>query len=982
MPRILSTLFLIGMASTAAAQQSDIQFNRDIRSLLANNCFKCHGPDAKARKAKLRLDTRKGMLAARKHGHAIVPGKPDDSLLVYRIFHEKASKRMPPEGSGKSLSSEERALLRRWVRDGAPWQDHWSFESLKQPEVPKAVGGDWPRNEIDRFLVRHLHQNGVRPAPKADVRTLIRRLHFDLVGLPPAHQVAAESERSGLKSYEKTVDALLESKHHAERLTMYWLDLVRYGDTSGIHGDQVIPMSPFRDWVIQSFHENKPFDEFTREQLAGDLLPDPTLKQRVASGYNRLNMKTAEGGAQEKEYLAKYAADRVRTTATTWLGATLGCAECHDHKFDPYTTKDFYRFEAFFADLDHQGLYAGANSSGNWGPKVSVPSAEQTAILARLDHEIAALETELESGTPEIIAAQRAWEARTRKSLGGSRPPILGPWRAIGPFRETTLRRAHDKAFGPERDAKADRVHQKLRWSPRPDWKDGKIHQLKGANSATYLYRVIESPVAQSIQLSLGSDDSIKVWLNGVPVLSKFTARGVKPGQEKPAIDLAKGKNALLMKITNGGGDYGFYFKVTRSGPPAPIVAILEVTRDKRTSAQIADLAKFYRSLSPLLAKTRKQIGAKRQTKTDLLKKVPTTLVSRVRKTPRVIRVLPRGDWMNASGEIVSPGVPAFLPQPKADTKRLTRLDLANWITSPENPLTARVFVNRMWRHFFGQGLCKTLDDVGSQGAWPSNLELLDWLAADFRKDWNVRRLIKQIVMSAAYRQSSNATSAARERDPENRFFARQGRFRHDAEIVRDQVLAMSGLLNRTIGGPSVKPYQPAGHWAQLNFPRRTWKHDVGDSQYRRGLYTHWQRTFLHPSMRAFDAPSREECTAERARSNTPLQALVLLNDPTYVEAARVFAATLLQGPDRTFDQRLTTAFRRVLSRGPTQRDARTLRALWREQHAHYTLNPDEARKIASVGLHATSDTNPAAQAAWTAVTRVLFNLHETITRY
>ena len=962
--------------STISAQTTEIQFNRDIRPILSDNCFKCHGPDAKARKAKLRLDRRDPATAPRKHGRAIVPNDSDKSLIIQRIRHANPKKRMPPMASGKTLTEKERALLEQWIANGANWQAHWSYEPINEAATPNV---DLP-HPIDRFLRARQDKIGIPVAPETDHRTLVRRLHFDLIGLPPGPEAEGKVDRGW---YERLVAELLQSEQHAERLTMYWLDLVRYADSSGIHGDQVIPMSPFRDYVIESFHQNKPFDVFTREQLAGDLLPNATLKQKIASGYNRLNMKTAEGGAQEKEYLAKYAADRVRTTAATWLGATLGCAECHDHKFDPFLTRDFYRFEAFFADLDHKGFYGGANQTGDWGPRIEVPSKEHTTAIAEAEREIAAIEVRMATPTPEIRAAQLTWEARTRAALVESKPPTLGPWRAIGPFTAKSLKVAHDAAFGPERDASPDRIHRRLAWKKQPTWRDGVVNKLTGASCSTYLYRTIDSPIEQSIDLSLGSDDSIKVWLNGKLVLNKYTTRGAKPGQEKPTIALRAGRNEFLMKISNGGGGYGFYFKTSRIGPPTPIVTILNVAHTERTTAQRATLATHFQTISPELAADRRLLAEKKKALLKLEKDVPTTLISKVRMQPRVIRVLPRGNWLDETGEIVAPGVPAFLPQPKPTGRRLTRLDLANWLTSPDNPLTARVFVNRLWKQFFGRGLVATLDDLGSQGAWPRHPELLDWLAAEFRKDWNVRRIIKLIVTSDAYRQSSDATASLIERDPENREFARQGRFRHDAEIVRDQALAVSGLLNRKIGGPSVKPYQPAGYWAQLNFPRRTWKHDTDDSQYRRGLYTHWQRTFLHPSMLAFDAPTREECTAERMRSNTPLQALALLNDPTYVEAARVLAANILRSTHTAFAPRLRFAFGRVLTRAPTANEFATLKKLFAGQRARYAGDLAAARELITVGLAPTDPRlDPIEHAAWTAIARVLLNLHETITRY
>lgn len=991
MPHPFRLLFvpLLALAGAVSAQTegSDLRFNRDIRPILSDRCFRCHGPDSKARKAKLRLDTPDGARAERRSGRAIVPGDPAASLLVRRIRHEDPDERMPPQDSGKTLDADEIARLSRWIEEGAPYERHWSYERLERPPVPASADSAWPRNAIDRFLHARLRSVGLEPAAPATPRALVRRLYFDVLGIPPEPEVvdafvAAPTEQA----WSTLVDRLLTSPHHAERLAMYWLDLVRYGDSCGVHGDQVISMSPYRDWVIRSFHENKPFDDFTREQLAGDLLPGATLSQRVASGYNRLNIKTAEGGAQDKEYLAKYAADRVRTTATVWLGSTLGCAECHDHKFDPFATEDFYRFAAFFADLDHKGYYGGANYSGDWGPQVAVPTRAQKNLRDRFVAEVASLERRYAEPSPDLAAAQRAWEAESLAVIRDARTPSLGEWRSVGPFAAADARKAHDTDFGPESDADAERRYRDgLRWIRRPRYADGKVHTLRGANSATYLWRVIESRVPQRVELSLGSDDSIKLWLNGELVVDKFVSRGVAAGQEKPTVALRAGRNEVLMKICNGTGNYGFYFDVARSGPPPEIGQILQVDRAARTSEQHERLESHFRSVTPRLASLRLELERAKKRLAILDKSMTTSLVSSARDTPRVTRVLERGNWQDETGMVVEPGVPAFLRAGARPASRLSRLDLAAWITSRENPLTARVFVNRLWKLYFGRGLARTLDDLGSQGERPRHPELLDWLAVEFvESGWDVRAIIRLILNSSAYRQSSTATTAARARDPENREFARQARYRHDAEIIRDNALAISGLLVRDeIGGVSVKPYQPEGYWSQLNFPKRTWVDDVGKKQHRRGLYTHWQRTFLHPSLVAFDAPAREECTAERPRSNTPLQALVLLNDPSFVEAARVLGARILTDGGSTIEERMHWLFRRALARAPTEREARTLMRFFEERHARYTRDKDAAAQITRVGISDPAEgVDVADHAAWTAVARAVLNLHETNTRY
>jgi len=648
--------------------------------------------------------------------------------------------------------------------------------------------------------------------------------------LPPTAEEfdAALSDKSP-EWYGKLVDRLLSSKHFGERLALYWLDLVRYADTGGYHSDNHRDISLYRDYVINAFNDNKPFDRFTIEQLAGDLLPAATREDRIASGYNRLLMTTEEGGAQAKEYLAKYAADRVRNVSSVWLGSTLGCCECHDHKFDPFSTREFYRFAAFFADIKEKAV--GRQDQDK------VPTPDEAARLKQFDDQLAPLQKIMATDTPPLEEAQSEWE-RT-------------------------------------------------------------IH-VKGV-----------------------------------------------------------------------------------AGLPKEIVPIVSIDWTHRSPQQKQSLGTYYRGITPLLAEPRKQLAEVQKQKDVLNKAIPSTLVSTA-VAPRTMRVLPRGNWLDDSGEVVAPGVPAALsPALDIKEKRASRLDLANWLTARENPLTARVFVNRLWKLTFGHGIVTSLEDFGAQGAWPTHLELLDWLAVDFIESrWDVKRMLKQIVMSSTYRQSSACTDELRHRDPYNRLLARQDRFRLDAEMVRDNALAVSGLLVRKIGGGSVKPYQPAGYWAMLNFPKREWQNDQGDNLYRRGLYTYWCRTFPHPSLTAFDAPSREECTVERPRSNTPLQALVLLNDSIYVEAARALAERILRDGKGGPTERIQFAYRQVLCRPAQAAEIEVVAALYEQHLKQYKDDKKDAEALLKIGEHpAPKDIDLAELAAWTSVARVLLNLHETITR-
>jgi hypothetical protein len=739
-----------------------VDFNRDIRPILSDNCYQCHGPDKNKRKADLRLDTRDGLFTV------VSPGKPAESELYRRLVTANADERMPEPKSGKRLGGREIAVIKRWIEEGAVWKGHWAYIPPVRGTPPAVDDPAFVQNAIDRFILARLGEIKARPSPEADRITLIRRLYFDLTGLPPTpRQVKAFVQDARTDAYEKLVDDLLASPHFGERLAMYWLDLVRYADSIGYHSDNPMQVSPYRDYVISAFNTNKPFDRFTIEQLAGDLLPNAGVEDKIASAYNRLLMTTEEGGAQPKEYEAKYAADRVRNVSSVWLGATMGCCQCHDHKFDPYTMRDFYSMAAFFADVQEGAV--GRRENG-----MLVPSADQALALHRIDEKLACL-----SLTPRLLPA--------------------------------------------------------------------------------------------------------------------FAAEGIR--------------------------------------------------------------------------------------KARLVRTIPTTLVSHS-GTPRVVRILPRGNWLDETGKIVQAAVPRFLPQP-VEKERLSRLSLARWIVAPENPLTARVLVNRLWKLYFGQGLCKSLEDLGSQGDWPSHPELLDWLAVEFRDSgWNIKQMIKLMVMSGTYRQSSQPRQDLKDVDANNRLLAHQARFRLDAEIVRDNALAVSGLLSPHVGGPSVKPYQPAGYWEALNFPTREWHNDGGEKLYRRGLYTHWQRTFLHPSLLAFDAPTHEECTVERPRSNIPQQALVLLNDPTYVEAGRALAERIIKegGPSPT--QRIAWSFDWVLSRQPRSDESDLLVHLVNEDSKRYQADTDAARKLVSIGNHpAMQGIDPVTLAAWTNVARVILNLHETITR-
>jgi len=967
----LSAAFLTLGSQVAWATEGRVRYDRDIRPILSENCFACHGPDEHERKAKLRLDVKEGGMYADREGViAILPGKPDESELLSRLLTGDKDEVMPPPETEKKLNPEEIALIKRWIEQGAEWEGHWSYELPRKTSLPKGV------HPIDHFIGTRLDAEGLNPSPRAELHTLLRRLSFDLTGLPPTQDEVAVFKKDAATdlpgALAAAVDRLLESPRYGERMAVFWLDLVRYADSIGYHSDTPMDVYPYREWVIEAFNANQRFDEFTRWQIAGDLLPNATPEQKVASGYNRLLQTTEEGGAQAKEYVAIYAADRVRSISGAWLGSTLGCAQCHDHKYDPYTAKDFYSMAAFFADVKEKGV-------GRRDGYMPVASGTYKKRGAELDARIARLSKEARTGTPGFAKAQAEWE----KSIASSVEPSLGDWHLIGPLTGGDANKVFNTEFGPERKVDAKAAINGKKWKKRSDFLDGKVHALPGdENAAWYLYRTITAPVATQLALSLGSDDGIRVWVNSTEQLNKNVGRGAAADQEKITISLKKGANQYLMKIVNHGGGAGFYFKAGGSHVPGNIVAIVKKPADQRSPEEKTAVADYYLSVSPELAAARAKVEAAKREKAEFSKKLPRTLVTTA-TTPRTMRILPRGNWLDDSGPEVTPAIPGFLGKLDTGERRATRLDLANWVIDRENPLTARAFVNRVWKLYFGAGLSRNVDDLGAQGQWPSHPEVLDWLAVDFMENgWNVKRLIKLIVTSKTYAQSSKSTVVSRERDALNILLARQSRFRMDAEMVRDNTLALGGILVEQIGGRSVKPYQPAGYWRHLNFPGRKWSPDSGESQYRRAVYTHWQRSFLHPSLLAFDAPSREECTAERPRSNTPLQALVLLNDPTYVEAARALGERIMKEGGEDPVARIRWAFLEALSRLPTDRELKIVTDLQVAQRKRYLVDGAAGKQLLSVGLRpAPADLPIAELAAWTTVARTILNLHETITR-
>ncbi len=1025
-PTFLAQVLLAGMACLPGAwAAAKVDFNRDVRPLLSDNCFACHGPDTQKMKGGLRLDRREAALQPAKSGKvALVPGRPDESELVKRIFTADEDDLMPPPESHKTLTPSQRDLLKRWVTEGAEYQGHWAYT----PPV-KAKLED-PKRPVDELVGRRLREKGLRPSPAADRRTLLRRLHFDLVGLPPRPEEIDAFERDATPdAYAKAVDRLLASEHFGERMAIGWLDVVRFADTIGYHSDNPRNIWPYRDYVIRSFNENKPFDQFTREQLAGDLLPNPTQEQKVASGFNRLLLTTEEGGAQPKDYEARYLTDRVRAVGAVWLGQTIGCAQCHDHKFDPITQRDFYALGAVFADVKEAII-------GGREPGMFVPTPAQAEGLKWHAGMVELRQRQFDGPHPELAESYARWlagqeVAHAREARWTRQPPARAESAEGAKLRVREDRSVLASGPRPDRDTYTLRFTNAwsgvigLRIEALPDDSLPQKGPGRSGNGNFVLTEVVarveregaeprtlafSSARASHEQTVLAEANPYRAWTAASVIDGDARGEGagwaVLPlvGQpqelllefKEPVLQAAGEVLVVELRQRHGNGNHtlGAFRLSSATDPEAirspfalppdrEIAEVLKVPAERRDDAQRERLFGHFKSVAPELAELRAQLAEAKRSRADFEATVPRSLVTERSETPRTVRFLPRGNWMIETGDIMEPALPAFLVQSRPEGRRLTRLDLADWLVSGEQPLTARVVMNRLWKQFFGMGLSKVLDDFGTQGETPPNQALLDWLACEFRDSgWDIKHMVRLMVMSDTYRQTSRASREELARDPDNRDLARQGRWRIDAELVRDNALSIAGLLDLTVGGPSVKPYQPDGYWENLNFPQRTYLASWGSDQFRRGLYTWWQRSFVHPSMLAFDAPTREECAAERSRSNIPQQALVLLNDPTYVEAGRAFALRTVTEARGNADSRIAWMWRQALGRSPDAGEVATLRALLEKHRGEYRASPADAAAYLKVGAtQLPAGVDPAELAAWTNVARAILNLHETITR-
>ncbi len=1042
---LLCVEVVAGKPPVEAVLPEEVSFNAHIRPLMSNTCFVCHGPAEEENPSELRLDSLAAATAELPSGEgaAIVPGDPDNSAVYQRIMSDDPDLQMPPPDFRHQLSSRDKALFRRWIEQGAKYQRHWAYSPLEKPEVPQVESLPSGGNDIDAFVVAQLQPAGLELSPLAERATLLRRLSLDLIGLPPTPEELDSfltDERPD--AYERQVDRLLASPHYGERMASPWLDIVRFADTVGFHGDQNQRIFPYRDYVINAFNKNKPFDEFTRDQLAGDLLPNPTNEQLTATGFTRLNMMTREGGAQAKEYLAKYTAERVRSVGTAWLGATMGCCECHDHKYDPFTMKDFYSLGAFFSDLQQWGVYSnygytpnrdllGFNNDSPFPPELYARSESLNQRIAFLQRQS---DKQIAAELPAHITKSdgfRSWLETTRELLD-SHPEgwILGDIASATASKDTKLTPKDDGSLLLVGESQPEEVVtlevalpspvsvNAIRLEVLPDETHGG-HVGRHSNGS---FRV---EFAASVRRGAESDDKeLKVawaqpdheaprhYRSGHHSVYLGTQWQSLPSRWQVPEDGAKQRHTAIYHLADSlslgpagklivklkSADIGrVRLSVTPLAEAIPgraaaderfVRAIARDTGEWKSEDRECLVAAYYRATTPD-EKESETCKKFRRAIVDCRAGYAHTLIAQQFPEQRylVSRVLPRGNWQDESGDVVAPDTPEFLPGHREPTdRRLTRLDLADWLTSSENPLTARHFVNRLWKQCFGTGLSNKLDDLGNQGEWPSHPLLLDWLACEFRDSgWDIKRTLKLIVMSNTYRQRAAWRSDLSEIDPYNRLLSQQSARRLAAEVVRDNALAISGLLSgELIGGPSVFPYQPAGYYSNLQFPNRKYENSADDQQYRRGVYMHWQRTFLHPMLANFDAPARDECTADRNLSNSPQQALTLLNDPTFVEASRAMAdRILLEMPNEDFRVRLDAAFLRALSRPATAEEQSALLSLYEEQKKHFEGHADDVKAYQQNGAFRPTAKAPAAElAAFAQVCRVILNLHETITKY
>ena len=1032
-------------------KQPPVDFNRDISPILSDTCFACHGPDDRQRKAGLRFDTKEGAFA--KAG-VIIPGDSSNSRLIKRITATQPEMRMPPPGSERSLTANQIELLRRWIDEGAKWETHWAYLPAKRYEPPRVANTAWPRNPIDNFILERLEREGLRPSPQADKATLLRRVSLDLTGLPPTPaDIDSFLKDTAPDAYDKQVDRLLSSTHYGERMAMQWLDLARYADTHGYHIDSHRDMWRWRDWVINAFNRNLSFDQFTIEQLAGDLLPNATIEQQIASGFNRNHMINFEGGAIPEEYQVEYVVDRVETTSNVWMATTLGCARCHSHKYDPITQKEFYQFFAFFNTISEEGL---DGRTGNAKPFLALPTSEQKTKSDQLSSAIKDKETALAG--KEVASLQEEWEKTFVGKRGNSLVSgITAHYELDGSLSDASGRYQQGRTVSGDPTFGAGQVGKSISFDGDTHVSFGRVgdfgekdqftiafwmrgngntpiaalqkidnsqtrrgyefllddHELVGIQrrAARLTCRLSSHWPDNSIQIKTterltlgdwyhitltydgsGKAAGLRLYING-KLANTQIAQDSLSGTIANDAELQIGNKNLGGPFRGNIDDLRLYQRSLDSGeieelavryPIQTILSGVSGKRSKEDDARVRDYFLKYeapsafRDLYSILKNLRRE-------KEALEIAIPTVMIMSEMEKPRETFILGRGDYRNKT-EKVSPGVPSVL-SPFPQNAPVNRLGLAKWLVSPDNPLTARVTINRYWQMYFGTGIVKTSENFGMQGEPPFHPELLDWLATEFvRTGWNVKAMQRLIVTSATYQQSSRANPDLLAKDPENRLLARGPRMRLPAETVRDNALAVSGLLSNEIGGQSVYPYQPKGLWDELafgdGFSAQSFTPSTGKDLYRRSMYTFWKRTVPPPQLVTFDAPDREKCTARRAVTNTPLQALILMNDPTYIEAARLLAQRAMIEGGKDVPSRINFAFRLATSRLPNAKERQILQVLFNQQMSRYRGDKKAASDLLAVG-ESKPDTSldRSELAAWTILTSAILNLDETITR-
>jgi len=956
--------FVVLLVSLIKAEAATVNYDRDVRPILSENCFQCHGQDPKKRMAGLRLDEFNASVLA--------PGKPEASKIYQRITAEQTARRMPPLSSNHSLTSEQIATLKRWIGEGGQYNKHWAFVPPVRQSIPKVTDPRWVKQPIDAFVLQVLEREGLKPSPAAAPETWLRRVYLDLTGLPPSPMEIDAFTKTvkarGERAYEAAVDRLLASPAYGERMAMDWLDVARYADTHGFNNDSERSMWRWRDWVIDSFNRNMPYNRFITEQLAGDLLPNATLDQRIATGFGRNHVINSEGGIIDEEYRVEYVTDRVRTLGMAWMGLTLECAHCHDHKFDPITQRDHYRFFAFFnniAEMGEDGRVANAV------PIMPAPTASQQARMRVLVAKIAKMpripveaQLKLPGGALTLCNDCVAGETAATKVTIAKKDPLTFTANLQPSEKDTDvpLLSALDysqnmaaASYGSGIEFRLVNGELEFRYSDRYPAYSLRVRSEGAAISPARATRVTLVYQGTS-EKPLGKVQSawVRIFADG----RELPIRVINDDLAMP--DAAAGK-AIAFRIGFDNGPHG-----------------------TRYAGQLSDVEFWNRGLSA------EEITGKHTPEVDellaLKRSAPNVMVMAEMTVPRETHILIRGSY-DAPGEKVEPGVPENLLGALPAGAPKNRLGLAQWLTKPDHPLTSRVVVNRFWQQLFGIGLVKTSDNFGMQGEWPSHPELLDWMAREFvDSGWNVKALLKRMVLSNTYRQDSSASPELIARDPENRLLARGPRFRLPAEAIRDQALQISGLLKQHLGGPSVFPYQPAdlykGIVVAANYPGTKWVESTGDDLYRRSLYTFWKRTVPHPTMNVLDAPDREVCIVKRNITNTPLQALTLLNDPIFIEAARKLAERTIHEGGSSPEARLSYAFRLATGRLPDVREKKVLQDSLQRMLTEYRKDEAAARSLITVGASISDTSIPASElAAYTAVANIILNMDETITK-